>query len=667
MKTKNTLDYNRAPFRLRHKREQGSVLMVSFGILTVLLLLVAITLRSTSNKYLTAYQWASWQEALQGAESGADIAMGEMRKDVTASSPGFVGWTLNTGGFNKTIDSNGSFAANSGGGGGNTTPFNLLWLGSHHGDYVTYTTNLSPHSGEGNTNLTIRVTIDAPASLVDSSGRQWLRVRASGTTDLVGGARVSEEKLDNRLRKLGLFFDKVLGVSTAGAPQATRKIELVAKPVSMFSGALTAQVQLQIDDQGIITDSFNSEDRVNWPINPATGEIDLTVSHDPTNPLGKNGDIGSNAFPIEHDHSKELNLNGNAQWNTTIWGNVGNNYTTVKKVDPTYYNPSVPYNPLSPTYGLDNGAYGTTNPNTTLIKTDGTADISGNIALNFYRDLPAVPEPNWTSSSSDYRYFSKVDKNTADIDNTSTDPNNPTHIQVGTLSTKGNLTLDHTDKWTLKAAPKPAGWNYLSSPPVHRYVAIWVTGDISLNDGGTVVLEQKTEPHSVNGVTVDFVISDVTATIYVDHNLHIGDVKETKSNAGGFDNQSDDAKNLLILGVTQPDAGKLPHDEYYDPLGNGATYTPYKASGNITFKENDFTGGIYAPDHNIVFDNSADGRGKRHKRKQGGADFYGSYVGRTINNHHGINVHYDESLNDYGPIKDWGYVSWFEDVDVDHR
>ena len=162
-------------------------------------------------------------------------------------------------------------------------------------------------------------------------------------------------------------------------------------------------------------------------------------------------------------------------------------------------------------------------------------------------------------------------------------------------------------------------------------------------------------------------VSDVTATIYFDKNIKVGETKETKTNAGGFDTQTDDAKNLILLGVTQPDAGKMPKDEYVDPLGNAATYTPYKASGNIVFVENDFTGAIYAPDHNIVFSNSADGRGKRKKRKQTGADFYGSYVGRTINNKKGINVHFDESLNDIGPARDWGYVSWFEDVDVDHR
>lgn len=652
MKREKTIYTN--SLRLARKQREGSIMLITLALIAVLMLLLGITLRSTSNKYLTTYQWASWQEALQGAESGADIAMAEMRKDITASAPAFAGWSVKTNGNLKAIDSNGYFAANSGGGGGNNTKFTLSYLTSHSADFVTYSTQLTPHAGEGNTNLRITVTVDAPTSLVDPAGRQWLRVRATGTTDLAGGAKVSEEKLDNRLRKLGLYFDKVLGLSVAGAPQATRKIELVAKPVTMFAGALTSMVQIKSDGQGVWTDSFNSEDKTNWPVNASTGEIDLTVSHDPTNPLGKNGDVASNAFPIKHDHSENFDLKTDI-----IWGDVGNNYSQIKNLDPAYY--STTPDPVNNPYGLNNGNFGSSNPTPSLIKTDGSADVSGAISTNFYRDLPAVPEPTWTSGTvSDYRFFSKVDKGTADADNLSTDPTNPTHIQIGTTSTKGNLTLAASDKWTLKSAKKPGGWT-VNTPTIHSYVEIWVTGDIKLDDGGTVVIQQTVDGPS--GV----VISDVQAKIYFDHNIKVGETKETKSNSGGFDTQSDDAKDLMLLGVTQPDAGKLPKDSYTDPLGNEAAYTPYKASGNVVFVENDFTGAIYAPDHNIVFNNSADGRGKRHKRKQTGADFYGSYVGRTINNKKGINVHFDESLNDAGPIKDWGYVSWFEDVDVDHR
>src|ERR1043165_4511628 len=76
----------------------GSVMLVTMGTLAVLMLAVAVTIMSTTNKYFTAYQWSSWQEALQGAESGADIAMAEMRKEIdndTTTVP-WIGWNLGT-------------------------------------------------------------------------------------------------------------------------------------------------------------------------------------------------------------------------------------------------------------------------------------------------------------------------------------------------------------------------------------------------------------------------------------------------------------------------------------------------------------------------------------------------------------------------------------------
>lgn len=660
------------------KSEQGSILVVTLGIVVVLMVIVAVTLMSTTNKYFTAYQWASWQEALQGAESGADIAMGEMRKDIQGSTAiPWVGWKVGTyqtvngkqvydDSSERTIDNTGYFLQS---GGGNSTRFNLGYFTNAHGgkagDYITYRTQLTRHAGEGNTNLRIRVYMDAPVSLTDPAGRQWIRVRATGSTDLSGPVRVSEEKLDNRLRKLGLFFDKVLGQASS-TPVTTRRIELIAKPATMFSGALTAMVQIKNDDKGFLTDSYNSEDLTNWPYNPATGEINMTKSHDPTSPLGKNGDVASNAFPIHHDHSEQLDLHRD-----TIWGDVGNNYSQIKNVDVGYYGQTA-----DPTnYSLNNGNFGYTNPNSNLIKTNNNSneggDISGNINTNYYRDLPPVLNPNWNSGGTAPNAtvtFAKMDKGTADVDlKNYTDPLNPYRIRVGTFGangavvTRGDLVLAGGDKITFKSAPKPGGWT-TSTPTIHSYVEIWVTGNIKLDDGGTVILQQQVDGGSGK------VISDVSAVIYFDRDVKVGEIKETKTNAGGFDNQSDDAKNLIMLGVTEPDgAQKLPGDAYTDPLGNSSVYTPYKATGNIVFHENDITAAIYAPDHNIVFTSIDDGRGKRHKRKQLGNEFYGSYVGRTIHSQKFHNFHFDESLNDAGPALDWGYISWFEDVDVDNR
>src|ERR1043166_4592160 len=114
------------------RRGEGSVMLVAIGLLTVLMLAVAVTIMSTTNKYFTAYQWASWQEALQGAESGADIAMGELRKDMLISqggnnTPAWSGWNMgkwnNSSGYKrrdpatyKPIATDGTWVDNSGGG-----------------------------------------------------------------------------------------------------------------------------------------------------------------------------------------------------------------------------------------------------------------------------------------------------------------------------------------------------------------------------------------------------------------------------------------------------------------------------------------------------------------------------------------------------------------------
>src|SRR5438477_40699 len=137
---KNT-DNRKLQLRKRTHDCNGSVSIVTLGIIAILLMIVGITMQSTANKYLTAYQWASWQEALQGAESGADIAMIEMRKDMAADSskPAWVGWRLgkyvtvngkkvkdSDSSHHDVIGSDGSFANNHGNGVGNGTEFNML-------------------------------------------------------------------------------------------------------------------------------------------------------------------------------------------------------------------------------------------------------------------------------------------------------------------------------------------------------------------------------------------------------------------------------------------------------------------------------------------------------------------------------------------------------------
>lgn len=44
-------------------------------------------------------------------------------------------------------------------------------------------------------------------------------------------------------------------------------------------------------------------------------------------------------------------------------------------------------------------------------------------------------------------------------------------------------------------------------------------------------------------------------------------------------------------------------------IQDGVTYSAGKASGSVAFRESDFTGAIYAPTHNIIFDDVKNAKG----------------------------------------------------------
>ena len=153
-------------------------------------------------------------------------------------------------------------------------------------------------------------------------------------------------------------------------------------------------------------------------------------------------------------------------------------------------------------------------------------------------------------------------------------------------------------------------------------------------------------------------------SVYFQGDLKISDTKK----GGGFDVQSDDAADLILLGVEEPDKTKKKSDQNDTDI-----YTPYKATGNIVLKDADLIASLYAPDHNLVIDvkdaakRAKDNKNKNRNRLQTGVDVYGSYVARTIHTKGPANIHYDEQLANAGPVTDMAYVSWYEDLNLDHR
>ena len=74
--------------------QHGGALVLALVTIVILSALLGTLLRSVSGKYWTAFQVASWEEALFAAEGGADVAMVALRKSVQKDASAWTGWTV---------------------------------------------------------------------------------------------------------------------------------------------------------------------------------------------------------------------------------------------------------------------------------------------------------------------------------------------------------------------------------------------------------------------------------------------------------------------------------------------------------------------------------------------------------------------------------------------
>ncbi len=161
---------------------------------------------------------------------------------------------------------------------------------------------------------------------------------------------------------------------------------------------------------------------------------------------------------------------------------------------------------------------------------------------------------------------------------------------------------DKNDKITLKNPDK-------NKP---AYINIYVSGKFKVHGSALIVADPK---------------------VYV--NLYLGKdaTIEQKGGKGGFQLGTDRAEFLQIYGVvsaTEAASGKTKKRKF-------------KIKGNLTAS-------IYAPTYQFEM-----------KPKSGGADFYGSLVGRKFKIEGEQRIHYDESLASTGPISGYSVTSWIED------
>jgi hypothetical protein len=275
-------------------QESASTLLSAMLMIATLSAVTGAFIMAVTSRTRTAHESASWRQAATAAESGANLALAEIRRvlpHLNRSVAGaWTGWTSSSG----TLPT------------GHTIPAGV-------------TLHLIPPTltcvGEGNTVLTARVTLDAPAALVDSGGNQWLRLRSQGTALVPGSRRVSPDKMDNRLRRLALVRDTALG-QKVNRPQVTRTIEMIVRPILPFRSAITTGGAINVEGRGSSVDSFDSRNA----LASTGGEYDSAkrraFGHVYTNgssfqfPGEIRGDVGTN--------------NGNVEPSARITGTIDN-------------------------------------------------------------------------------------------------------------------------------------------------------------------------------------------------------------------------------------------------------------------------------------------------------------------------------------------------------
>jgi len=231
---------------------QGSVLIIALLTITILTMICATSLYVTSQNANATTQTTSWQQALAGAEAAVDQAMNALNRSSTGNAGAWTGWYTVTGSLPKAKPTD------------NTTPATGAPAVGQYNYYVPPSLSLQ---GEASNTMKMWVTVDPVASSFATSAGQSYRIRATGLVGAPGPARVSNQKLDNDLRKISLRFDRSAG-GTVTTPQASRTIEVVAQPTTTTTSNGTMGIVTRnafTVGGGSRIDSFNSTDKINFP------------------------------------------------------------------------------------------------------------------------------------------------------------------------------------------------------------------------------------------------------------------------------------------------------------------------------------------------------------------------------------------------------------------
>ncbi len=568
-----------------HKAKKGGVLVASVLTVAVLASISAVTLSAVNAKHRNSYQAAGWRDALVAAESGVERAMAELTASIGDPNSAWTGWTV--------VDAAGNPAQNQ------TIDRDGRWI---PGYTLRTVTTLPPQNGES-VQTQCLVMVDVPATLASTSRRwnQSFRIRSTGIVPLPQLSRAVSDEKDTQLRRLSLVTDRTVGSETRGArlgvPQATRTIEVIAKPESVFRYGLAAEINFKLQRKTFI-DGYNS----NYPDSSTNGK------YDPAKRTPKGGSVLANRWkkkpkptnPLEKFDLGHATIYGDLVVKGTLKNvknheNVlGSKITNVSQETPTNLAPQW----TSVTANID--------------KLDGKIPAELAATFKIAEKLAKAGGPAAQFEAKSATAAAELAAKGMELLG-SADPANPARYKVGKIA------VDKKNESLVLSNPVGA---------TESWVDIWVTEDIKIEHGGTMFLS--------NGVH---------ARIFMDGKKV--EIKDTKNEKGGFIVESGFAGDLQLIGIESPDQNKKEVDD---------EYSPRKRSGKLTISDGDFTGVINAPDWDVDFKpkdwDKEDGIN--------GAQLFGSILARKVKIGHGADYHYDEAVSEIGSVVGYSFAGWNE-------
>ena len=620
---------------------------------TILSVVAGSLLLTTSARYHTTFQSASWQESIVGAEAGIDLAMNELRKRVTTGAG--VAFSTNW----TTTSPGGSVYPN--------------WGHAFPANNQAYT--LSTHTGEGNSAMQARVYVDVPGSSVtptvnfaiapdsaastfisqldnpnlrDPDGvdrsRWWYRIRALGTAGLSGPPVANLQKLDNQLRRFSFFSDWRTGRAVA-SPQVSRMVEITAQPLTNFRNALMADKQINLSNQDVLVDSYDS----------SKGGYSATTNHGTMGNVATNGQlINANNATVNGD---AMTNNGSVKAGENVTGQQSSNfYQELTPITNGMLNPAWSGVPDGGTV-VGNTTYTASADSTspTLVRLDGiNLPAGGNvITIN-------APDGASASAPSFIKIYVQGDIVTNDDSFLNLDARvNAIVYFSGNVNLQGNgifnnaMLASHLVLNGLQPPANPDGTYPARSLSISTYqdfegIIYAPNHDLNL----ALQSAATANPGLISG-TVAPIVQDVSKQL---------DKLQKDLSKAQDDFNKDNAtyqQDLASVGVAAPTIAPV-----VGPAAGPAAPAPPAPNGKTASdlakvqKDQTLVAQLQAQ-VNSLQGNPTPAQTDDHARGYNG--IYGGFVAKTITVANKTHVHYDETLRQAGPVNHYQIVSWFED------